>query len=166
MKGKAPTRVLVVDDEPYIRAFAREVLRAAGHSVSLAGDGEQAIRAIRRQPFDLVLLDIGLPRANGYAVLDAIRQMPARAETPVVVITARGDADGILKEARAGVFDHLRKPFGTLQLVSVVEAALHASKGRRNERRKMLSRAADVYGGALELTRTARDRSFEETSQR
>src|SRR5437867_6142450 len=104
-------KILVVDDEPDMRTVVFHTLRTAGHAVSEAADGEEALRKLKRTPFDLVVLDIMMPRMSGYEVLEKIRALPSRAETPVVVVTAKHDPQGVIREVSSGIADHIAKPF-------------------------------------------------------
>jgi CheY-like chemotaxis protein len=145
-------KVLIVDDESDMRTVLYHSLRSAGHSVSEAADGEEALRKIRRSRFDLVVLDIMMPRMSGYEVLDAIRAMPSRAETPVIVVTAKHDPAGVKREVSSGANDHIAKPFLPSELASVVERTLNGNGGSRSGREK-LERSAELYGIVSELRR-------------
>ena len=131
-------------------------LRMAGYEIAEAADGEEALRKLRRTRFDLVVLDIMMPRMTGYEVLERIRTMPSRADIPVIVVTAKHDPEGVLREVASGAAEHIAKPFLPSELEAVVERVL-AGDGRHAERRKELERAADIYGSISELHRRARD---------
>jgi CheY-like chemotaxis protein len=124
--------------------------------VSEAADGEEALDKLRRTKFDLVVLDIMMPRMSGYEVLERIRQMPRRAETPVIVVTAKHDPDGVAREVGAGAIDHIAKPFLPSELEMVVGRVLKGSKDDIEAGRRKLERSADVYGTVGELQRRAR----------
>ena len=148
--------ILAVDDDPDIRAVIEVTLESAGHTVVSAAGGEEAINKLRRRQFDLVLLDIMMPNVNGYQVLEQIRAMPSRAETPVVVITAKHDPEGVLREIGQGIVDHLAKPFSPSELVDVVERAIEGEDQEITERRRVLHNEAEMYGAIDELYKDVR----------
>ena len=96
-----------------------------------------------------------MPRMTGYEVLDQIRAMPGRSDTPVVVVTAKHDPPGLLREVRSGANDHIAKPFLPSELVSVVKELLAGSR-KAGERGRKLGHQADLYGTVSELHRHAR----------
>jgi CheY-like chemotaxis protein len=150
-------KILVVDDEPDARTVMFHSLRGAGHSVSEAADGEQALKKLKRTKFDLVLLDIMMPRMSGYEVLAKIRAMPSRANTPVIVVTAKHDPEGVQREFEGGATDHIAKPFLPSELEHVVERVLKGPKKDVAARRDQLSRRASLYGVVGDLRRDLND---------
>jgi two-component system response regulator ResD len=145
---------LVVDDEIHQRTVIYHSLRAAGHSVIEAADGEEALRKLKRTKFDAVVLDIMMPRMSGYEVLERIREMPSRADTPVIVVTAKHDPEGVMREMVSGADEHVAKPFLPSELEEVVRKVLKAGRKDVEERRGKLARGADLYGAMHELRRT------------
>ncbi len=102
------SRILVVDDEDGVRSFLAEALEDAGHSVAEAGDGDEATERLRREPFDLLVTDLRMPRMDG---LELVRV--ARAERPemrVIVLTAHGTVEAAVELTRLGAFELLEKP--------------------------------------------------------
>jgi CheY-like chemotaxis protein len=152
-----PPKILVVDDEEDQRTVIFHSLRTAGYSVAEAADGEEALKKLKRTNFDLVLLDIMMPRMSGYDVLDHIREMPKHAHTPVIVITAKHDPQGVMREVSSGATDHIAKPFLPSELEAAVERVLKAPKHDVEQGRKTLERSADLYGSMSDLHRQARD---------
>ncbi|MFY9585875.1 MAG: response regulator [Actinomycetota bacterium] len=150
-------KVLIVDDEPDARTVLFHTLRGAGHTVTEAADGETALKKLKRTRFDLVVLDIMMPRMSGYEVLEKIRAMPSRAKTPVIVVTARHDPEGVQREVEIGATDHIAKPFLPSELEAVVKRVLKGPKKDIERTRKTLERSADVYGAVSELRKQARD---------
>lgn len=136
-----------------MRTVLFHTLRDAGYEVFEAVDGEEALRKIKRTRFDLVVLDIMMPRMSGYEVLEKIREMPSRAKTPVLIVTAKHDPDGLQREVAAGAADHIVKPFLPSELEEVVKRALKGGKKAVEERRGELRRSADVYGAVDDLRR-------------
>lgn len=119
-------RVLVVEDEPQTRKAISDLLRSRGYGVTEAADGVEALESLRDGgPLpQLVLLDLGMPVMDGWRCFRAIRNDPALARIPVVVVTAGDEAAAPTPEDR-----FLRKPFTTEELFGMVRAAL--SGGRR-----------------------------------
>jgi two-component system KDP operon response regulator KdpE len=114
-------RVLIVDDEPSILAAMAPLLRSRGYAVSTAMTGRAALDAVEREPPDLIVLDLGLPDANGIEICRLIRDGSA---TPIIVLSARGkEADKVLA-LDAGADDYVTKPFGTEELLARVRVAL------------------------------------------
>ena len=150
-------KILIVDDEPDMRTVLFHTLRSAGYQVSEAAGGEEALKKIKRTKFDLVLLDIMMPQMSGYEVLEKIREMPSRAKTPVVVVTAKHDPEGIRREVDIGATDHIAKPFLPSELEDVIRRALKGTKKAMEERRGELRRSAEVYGALGELRRNVED---------
>ena len=114
------TRVLIVEDEPNIVESLTFLLRRAGFDVAAAEDGESALADLRSQPARLMILDLMLPKANGFEVLKSVRNDPALAGTRVLILTAKGQAsDRRLAEA-IGVDAFMTKPFSNREIMSEV----------------------------------------------
>jgi adenylate cyclase len=148
--------ILVVDDDADIRTLIQAVLETAGHDVTLASEGQEAVNKLRRRPYDLVVLDIMMPNMSGYEVLEQIRAMPSRAATPVVVVTAKHDPSGVMREVKGGAVDHLAKPFLPDELEEVVARALTGNQESLDERRRVLQSDAEVYGSMNDLFKDVR----------
>jgi two-component system alkaline phosphatase synthesis response regulator PhoP len=114
--------ILVVEDDEAIATGLSLNLRLAGHQPSIARDGEEALEAIDAQDFDLVLLDINLPRLNGLEVLQALRA--ADNLVPVIVVSARDGEFDKVAALRLGADDYLTKPFALAELLARIEAVL------------------------------------------
>ncbi len=143
--------ILVVDDDPDIRDLIQAILEAVGHEIALAADGQEALNKLRRKAYDLVVLDIMMPTMSGYEVLEQIRAMPSRASTPVIVVTAKHDPMGVMREQKGGALDHLAKPFLPEELEDVVARALGTNQESQDERRRMLQTEAEIYGSMNDL---------------
>ena len=120
------THVLVVDDEPIVRDVLSRYLVRGGFSVGCAGDGEEALEAFEREPPDLVLLDLMLPRIDGVEVFRRIR---TRGSTPVIMLTARGAESDRVAGLELGADDYVAKPFSPREIVARVRAVLRRSAG-------------------------------------
>lgn len=113
-------RILVVEDEASLREGLIDLLGDAGHSVDSAADGEAAVRAGLAEDFDLVLLDLMLPRMDGFEVCRRLREKnPALG---VLMLTARGDEKDKVRGLRSGADDYVTKPFGTEELLARIDA--------------------------------------------
>lgn len=116
----------MVDDEPHIRRVLDAMLGKEGFDVVLASTGVEGLRAIASGSIDLVILDLYMPGANGLEILAKIRTDPENADTPVIILTAKGqDAD---REAAfaGGADDFLTKPFSPKKLVARIREILSA----------------------------------------
>ncbi|MFI8823897.1 response regulator transcription factor [Streptomyces sp. NPDC053431] len=116
--------VLVVEDDPSIRASLMEILAEYGHTVRSTGDGFGALREVTQGALDAVVLDLGLPDLDG---CDALRMIRGISNVPVVVATARDDESEIVKLLNAGADDYLVKPFSGAQLMARLAAVLRRS---------------------------------------
>ena len=127
-------RILLVDDEPDILAPVRYALERAGYQAEVAHDGVRALELAREDRFDVVVLDVMLPRMNG---LDVCRELRNESDVPIVMLTARdAEVDRVLG-LELGADDYVTKPFSTAELLSRVRAIL---------RRRQLDRAS---GGSI-----------------
>ena len=143
--------ILVVDDEPKIADLARDYLEHAGFNVRIAGDGETALAAIRRDRPDLVVLDLGLPGLDGLDVTRAIRR---DSNLPVIMLTARNDELDKLLGLELGADDYLTKPFSPRELVARVRAVLRRVAAAAEPRADELIRAGEL---TLDLPRMRAD---------
>ena len=120
MAAKLP-RILVVDDEPQIRRFLRSGLPPPGYEVIEAETASEALKRFVHERPDAVILDLGLPDRDGFAVLGEIR---AAGLVPVVVLSARGDVEGKVRALEQGADDYVTKPFDMAELLARLKAAL------------------------------------------
>jgi two-component system response regulator MtrA len=114
-------RILLVEDDPSIREITALGLKNAGFQVDVAGDGQEGLDRFRTDPYDLVLLDVMLPRLDGLEVCRAIRRSST---VPVVMLTARADTIDVVVGLEAGADDYVKKPFEVPELVARVRAAI------------------------------------------
>lgn len=120
--------VLVVDDDPFNRRLLVHALQREGHLTLEAGDGEEALRRLRDEEPDVMLLDIQMPVLDGYGVLAAMKDMPEVAATPVVVISGIEEQDAIVRCIEMGADDFLPKPADVAILRARVNAGLNKKR--------------------------------------
>ncbi len=114
--------MLVADDEPYIGRIIRMKLEEGPYRVEVVHDGRAALERLRSDdPFDLVLLDIMMPHASGLDVLEELRRMPQRQDTPVIMLTAKGQDADRDRAAAHGATDFLTKPFSPKKLLERID---------------------------------------------
>ena len=116
--------ILVCDDERSIVRLLQAILEKQGHKVALAYDGMDALEEIRRGTFDLVLLDIMMPRIDGMEVLAWIRQQPELANLPVIVLSAKQHDQDVFKAYHHGADIFLPKPIDPKELLAFVDRIL------------------------------------------
>ena len=118
------SRILIVDDSHDLRVLVEAYLKSVGHTVTLANDGEEGVRAATGQPPDLILTDFQMPRLDGFGLFGAVRSDPRTAHVPVIMLTAHNRREMLGKALRAGVDDFLGKPFKKEELLDAVAVAL------------------------------------------
>jgi DNA-binding response OmpR family regulator len=143
-------RVLIVDDEPMVRDVLARYLTRSGFMTDTAGDGEAAMTAFDVSRPDLVLLDLMLPRIDGFRVFHSIR---ARATTPVIMLTARGEETERIAGLELGADDYVAKPFSPREVVARVQAVLRRQPAQdgASERKKLVFDDLAVDGVSREV---------------
>jgi two-component system OmpR family response regulator len=124
-------KVLVIDDEPGVRDLITEALSISEITAIQAADGLEALSYLRREKFDLLILDINMPKLDGLALLEKLRNEGA--SVPVLMLSARADKTDINQSLRIGADDYLTKPFSIEELVLRVKAIMRRSKGEIEE---------------------------------
>jgi two-component system OmpR family response regulator len=124
-------KVLVIDDEPGVRDLISEALSLSGITAVSAADGLEALSFLRREKFDLLILDINMPKLDGLALLEKLRSEGM--SVPVLMLSARADKADINQGLRIGADDYLTKPFSIEELVLRVKAIMRRSKGEVTE---------------------------------
>jgi DNA-binding response OmpR family regulator len=119
-----PKSILVVDDEPNIVLSLEFLMGKEGYLVRTARDGEEALEAIRESPPDLVLLDVMMPRLDGFEVCQTIRANPEWKDMRIVILTAKGREVDQEKGLALGADDYITKPFSTRGLMEKVRKTL------------------------------------------
>jgi DNA-binding response OmpR family regulator len=120
----AKKKVLIVDDEPNIVTALEYLLSKSGYEVAVAENGEEALAAVARAKPDLVLLDVMMPRLNGYEVCRRLRERPEWAGTKIVILSAKGREVDVSKGLSLGADLYVTKPFSNTELVARINALL------------------------------------------
>ena len=128
-------KILVVDDEPTIVRLMEFILARQGHEMLVAVNGEEALEKIRAHSPDLVLLDIMMPRIDGYEVARLVRADPATASLPIIMLSAKAQEEDIRRGVEVGVDEYITKPFSPEHLVHVVAGYLSRLNKDENEDR-------------------------------
>src|SRR6516162_1760432 len=118
--------ILVIEDDEVIRMTLGDRLKSEGYAVDFAADGDEGVRKATRTGFDLIILDIMLPRKNGFDVCRDIRM--AGSVVPILMLTARGQTIDKVVALKIGADDYLTKPFDAMELAARVEALLRRSR--------------------------------------
>ena len=120
-------RILVVDDEENIREVIKEYAEFEGHQVSEACDGMQAIEMVKNNDYDIIIMDVMMPRLDGYSACKEIRKIK---QIPVLMLSARGEEYDKLAGLEGGADDYVVKPFSPRELVARVKAVLNRTMPR------------------------------------
>lgn len=118
-------RILIAEDEAPLRNLVRMSLETSGHHVTTVNDGEEALRVFASEPFDLVIVDIMMPRIDGFGVCQQIRM---RSDVPIIMLTALGGVDDMVRGFELGADDYIAKPFAFKEVQARIRAIL-----RRNQ---------------------------------
>ncbi len=142
-------RILIADDEPSIRFVLQEVLEGLGHRVTAVEDGDQALRELSRDPFDLAFLDIRMPGLTGIEVLQQSRT--SGNDVAIVIITAQNLLENAVESMKAGALDYLVKPFALAEVKALTEKALSARALREEVRslRRAVGRSVSPGGDRM-----------------
>lgn len=117
-------KILIVDDEPDIVELVAYNLKKDGFRVTTASDGEEALHKIRKDKFDLVVLDLMLPGIQGVEICRIIRNDPKTAGTPIIMLTAKGEEVDRIIGLESGADDYMTKPFSPRELIARIKAVL------------------------------------------
>jgi two-component system, OmpR family, alkaline phosphatase synthesis response regulator PhoP len=155
-------RLLLVEDEPGLVLTLRDRLTREGYSVDTSADGESGLERAAGEAFDLVLLDVMLPRING---LDVLRELRKRGiETPVIMLTAKGQIADKVVGLKLGADDYVTKPFEMMELLARIEAKLrrapltpHPTDGYQFGEVRVDFRRAEVTRAGAPLELSARE---------
>ena len=123
------TKILVVDDEQLYRHLIKVNLESEGYEINVAKDGEEALELVSARVPDLIILDVAMPRLDGFTTCERIRQF---SDVPIIMLTARGDEQDRVRGLNVGADDYVLKPFSATELVARVRAVLRRSGEHRD----------------------------------
>ena len=144
--------ILVVDDEARIRSIVRKYAEFEGHTVTEAGDGMEAVSLCRRESFDIIVLDIMMPELDGFS---ACREIRKTSNTPIIMLSARGEEYDKINGFELGIDDYVVKPFSPRELMLRVEAVMKRTK-RSAEGDAPKNQVVELDNGGLRVDLTAR----------
>lgn len=155
-------RILIIEDETAIQSILSELLTDAGYNIEVAGDGLEGITKFRERLFSLVLLDIMMPKIDGYTVCEMIRQ---ESNVPIIMLTALDEEEAPIKAFECKVDDYITKPFSVKLVLMRVEAVLRRVKEREGQEATAIlsygnirldreSHTVSAGGKAISLTHT------------
>ena len=122
----AKNRILVVDDEDALRFVLSAELEGEGYAVLSAADGEEAINILRKETFDIILLDIMMPRVSGFEVLKFVKE--SQPATKVIMLTGYADLKNAIESKKFGAEDFVSKPYDMVDLLTTIEEVLQGTK--------------------------------------
>jgi two-component system, OmpR family, alkaline phosphatase synthesis response regulator PhoP len=117
-------RVLIIEDEPHIVLSLEYLLEREGYDTATAADGERGLDMVRKLRPDAILLDLMLPRLDGYQVCQAIKSDPELASIPLIVLSAKGQEVEVVKGLSLGAARYITKPFGNAEIIEAVRAVV------------------------------------------
>jgi DNA-binding response OmpR family regulator len=134
-------RILVADDDPQIATLIQITLKDPRYEVVAVKNGLEALKAFDDQPFEVVLLDVMMPYADGFEVCERLR---AVSDVPIIMLTSRDGTDDIVHGFELGADDYITKPFKTAELIARVEAVLRRSEGNKQRTAPELVVVGDI----------------------
>jgi CheY-like chemotaxis protein len=144
-------RVLIVDDLAPSRSLIRAIVRLDGHAAVEAGSGAEALATLAREPIDLVIVDLVMAGMDGYTMLEQMRQLPGRSQTPVIAVSDADESVDLLRAAELGALDHLSKPFGYDNMARAIKRLIEASPEELASLRVNRKEAAAEFHTVIDL---------------
>ena len=147
--------ILIVDDEARIRSMIKKYAEFKGHTVSEAGDGMEAVRLCRKDNYDIIIMDIMMPELDGFSACREIRKIN---DTPIIMLSARGEEYDKIYGFELGIDDYVVKPFSPNELILRIEAIMKrvSRKSSSDEAQKRPNQIVELDGGGLKVDFTAR----------
>ncbi len=145
------TAALLIDDDARLAGLVKEYLGKHEIDVTVAADGERGLAVLRKERFDVVLLDLMLPGADGFEVCRRIRATPELAAIPVIMLTARGDDVDKIVGLELGADDYLAKPFNPRELLARIRAVLRRGRATTPERARFRTGRLEIDFDAREV---------------
>ena len=147
--------ILITDDEARIRSIIKKYAEFEGHTVTEAGDGMEAVRLCRKEPFDIIIMDIMMPELDGFSACREIRKVT---NTPIIMLSARGEEYDKINGFELGIDDYVVKPFSPKELMLRIEAIMKRMS-RQNSTEDTVKKPnviVELDGGGLKADLTAR----------
>ena len=141
-------RILAVDDEEMIRKLIRKYAEFEGHEVTEAKDGMEAVRLSREKDFDIIIMDIMMPELDGFS---ACREIRRTKDTPIIMLSARGEEYDKINGFNLGVDDYVVKPFSPKELMLRIDAVLRRA-GKENKQKEAQKEIVEIGGLKADLT--------------
>ena len=147
--------ILIVDDEARIRSIIKKYAEFEGHTVTEAGDGMEAVRLCRKQSFDMIIMDIMMPELDGFSACREIRKI---SDTPIIMLSARGEEYDKINGFEIGIDDYVVKPFSAKELMLRIDAIMKRTtkKATAVADTKKQNVIVELDGGGLRADITAR----------
>ncbi len=136
-------RIMVVDDDADLRDVLTYLLRRRGYTVTTAANGEMAMAMFEKEPADLLVLDVSMPKMDGLQVCRAIREVST---VPIIMLTVMGSETDVVRSLETGADDHISKPFDHQELMARVEAVLRRAYRLKTAERSEIQRGPLVFG--------------------
>ena len=148
-------QILIVDDEARIRSIIKKYAEFEGHTVTEAGDGMEAVRLCRKEKYDIIIMDIMMPELDGFSACREIRKV---SNTPIIMLSARGEEYDKINGFELGIDDYVVKPFSPKELMLRIEAIMKrvSRKNSPDEPIKKPNVIVELDGGGLRADLTAR----------
>lgn len=127
-------KILIVDDEEKIRFVIKEYAQFSGHEIIEAADGYETLEICKKEPVDLIVMDVMMPKVDGFTAVKELRKFSS---TPVIMLSARGEEYDKLFGFELGIDDYVVKPFSPKELMARITAILTRGKGKRPEHEKL-----------------------------
>lgn len=137
-------KVLVIEDDELIRGTLRDLLEIHGHEVTTASDGQAGVAAVVAGRPDLVLCDVGLPRLDGYAVLEQVRSLAEGGDVPFIFLTAHTAREDLRRGMQSGADDYLTKPFSEDEVIAAIEARTRRQQPLKQKLARLLAERAQT----------------------
>ena len=145
--------ILVVDDEVRIRSIIKKYAEFEGHTVSEAGDGMEAVLLCRNNTYDCIIMDIMMPELDGFSACREIRKI---SQTPIIMLSARGEEYDRINGFEVGIDDYVVKPFSPKELMLRIEAIMKRVRKNYSEKTKKENVVISLDNGGLRADVTAR----------
>lgn len=125
-------KILAVDDEKHIVRLVQINLQKAGYEVTTASNGREALESVAEQHPDLIVMDVMMPEMDGFAALQKLKENPATAKIPVIMLTAKAQDEDVFKGWKSGADLYLTKPFNPAELLTFVKRIFESQSAEKD----------------------------------